>query len=134
MAVNAVLFAAQMISAPLIASYFQEPRVEQIVRVLAVGFLISPFIAMPEALLTRALDFRRRSLVELTANVGPKQPDSGPGASTPKDTTKHSIAHSLHSLGNHGWARLVADAPSLAIELAADIGQAERHKALLAAS
>lgn len=48
-------------SAPLWASFFGEPRVEKVVRVLALGFVLIPFGALPGAILVRNLDVRQTS-------------------------------------------------------------------------
>jgi teichuronic acid exporter len=66
---NVVLFAVQLLGAPLVASAFGEPGIEPLMRVLAVLFLIQPFIVIPSNLLGRDIDFKRRSLVELAASV-----------------------------------------------------------------
>jgi teichuronic acid exporter len=67
--INVALFAIQFLCAPLVASAFGEPGIEPLMRVLAVLFLIQPFIVIPSNLLGRDIDFKRRSLVELAASV-----------------------------------------------------------------
>lgn len=62
---NAALFAVVYCGAPLLAAYYRQPEVTAVVRVLAVGFLLAPFRAVPDALLARDIDFRRRSLLDL---------------------------------------------------------------------
>jgi len=66
LAISAGLCVAQIGAAPLLASYYREPRVTLILIVLAAGFLLVPFTAIPFALLSRAMDFKHRSLSELT--------------------------------------------------------------------
>lgn len=65
LAVSLALCAVQIGLAPLLAAYYLEPRVTLILVVLAAGFLLVPFTAIPYALLSRALDFKYRSLSEL---------------------------------------------------------------------
>jgi O-antigen/teichoic acid export membrane protein len=67
--VNTGLFAILFLTAPLIALYYQEPRVVAIIRVLGIGFVILPFSAIPAALLTREIDFKRKALVELVCSI-----------------------------------------------------------------
>ena len=67
--VNGALFAALFLGAPLVGSYYREPRVVDLSRALALGFLLIPFITVPSALLSRDIDFKRKSLVELVGSV-----------------------------------------------------------------
>jgi O-antigen/teichoic acid export membrane protein len=67
--VNAALFGILSAAAPLIAGFFDEPRLVLIVRVLALQFLLASLAIVPQSLLERRLDFKRRSLVELAATV-----------------------------------------------------------------
>ena len=66
---NAVLFAALFLVAPWIGAYYRDPRIVSICRVLGAGFLLVPLIAVPSALLSRDIDFKRKSIVELVAAV-----------------------------------------------------------------
>ena len=65
--VNGALFLLVYAIAPLIARVFDEPRLVPIVRVLAIQFVLAAFYIIPEALLERRLDFKRRSLVDLSS-------------------------------------------------------------------
>src|SRR5690606_17483586 len=47
------------LSAPLWSSFFGEPRVENVVRVLALGFVFIPFGALPQAVLVRNMEVVR---------------------------------------------------------------------------
>lgn len=47
------------LSAPLWSSFFGEPRVENVVRVLAMGFVFIPFGALPQAVLVRNMEVVR---------------------------------------------------------------------------
>ena len=64
---NAALAALQFFGAPLAASYYGQPQVAELLRVQALLYLATPFIALPEVMMSRALDFRRQALVNLLA-------------------------------------------------------------------
>lgn len=65
LAINVALFAVQYLSAPLLARYYNEPRIVPLLQMLATAFLFIPFSAVPASFLDRALDVRRRALVEM---------------------------------------------------------------------
>jgi len=67
--VNTTLFATAFLAAPLVAAFFVEPRLVSLVQVLAVQFLVSMFTSIPGALLSRRLDFKSTSLLELLGTV-----------------------------------------------------------------
>ncbi|MBD3730935.1 MAG: lipopolysaccharide biosynthesis protein [Sphingomonadales bacterium] len=60
---NCALALAQLLLAPLIAQYYQQPLVAHMLRIQAMLFLTTPFIALPTALLQRRLDFRKQAIV-----------------------------------------------------------------------
>lgn len=62
---NGALAAIQFAAAPLAASYYRQPLVADLLRVQALLFLATPFIALPSALLGRRMDFRREAIVNL---------------------------------------------------------------------
>jgi O-antigen/teichoic acid export membrane protein len=64
---NALLAAIQYFGAPLAAAYYGQPMVADLLRVQALLFLATPFIALPEVMMSRALDFRRQAIVNLLA-------------------------------------------------------------------
>jgi len=64
---NAMLAAIQYFGAPIAAAYYGQPIVADLLRVQALIFLATPFIALPEVIMSRALDFRRQALVNLVA-------------------------------------------------------------------
>jgi O-antigen/teichoic acid export membrane protein len=64
---NGGLALAQILLAPLAAVYFHQPQVADLLRVQALIYLATPFIAVPSALLSRQLDFRRQAKVHMTA-------------------------------------------------------------------
>jgi O-antigen/teichoic acid export membrane protein len=64
---NGGLAVMQWIAAPLVADYYNQPVVADMLRVQALIFLSTPFIALPEVLMGRKLEFRKQAMVNLTA-------------------------------------------------------------------
>lgn len=64
---NGGLALGQLLIAPWAADYYDQPMVADLLRVQALLYLSTPFISIPEALMGRALDFRRPALVNLIA-------------------------------------------------------------------
>jgi O-antigen/teichoic acid export membrane protein len=64
---NAGLALAQFLLAPLAAAYFRQPMITDLLRVQSALYLIMPFIALPQNLLARRLDFKRQGQVNLVA-------------------------------------------------------------------
>lgn len=64
---NAGLAVAQLAMAPLAAAYFRQPIVADLLRVQALLYIATPFIALPYALLARAMDFRKQAQVTLVS-------------------------------------------------------------------
>lgn len=67
--INGLLFLAYFFGSPLIAAYFNEPRLELLAQVLAFVFLLIPFRVIPDALLDRELKFKLKAFAELLASV-----------------------------------------------------------------
>ena len=67
--VHLALAALLALSAPLIAAFYNEPRVEPVVRVLSIQFILAAFAVIPDAQLQRRLEFRNRSLLDLTIAI-----------------------------------------------------------------
>jgi len=67
--VNLVLASAQLLLAPLAAAYYRQPLVADLLRVQALIYLTTPFIALPYALLSRRMDFRIQARVNITASI-----------------------------------------------------------------
>jgi O-antigen/teichoic acid export membrane protein len=55
--------------APLAAAYYRQPMVAQLLQVQALLYLATPFIALPYALLARAMDFRKQAQVNFVSGV-----------------------------------------------------------------
>lgn len=66
---NVALATLQFLAAPLAADYYQQPLVAQMLRIQALIFLTTPFIALPSALLSRTLNFRNQAVVNLACAV-----------------------------------------------------------------
>ena len=67
-ALNGTLAVAQVLIAPLAAAYYRQPEVAQLLRVQALIYLITPFAALPYALLSRAMEFRRQATANIAAS------------------------------------------------------------------
>ena len=63
--VNFCIFVGLFFTSPLIAGFFAESRLELIIKVLSIQFILSSFIVIPQSLLQRKLDLKRKSLVDL---------------------------------------------------------------------
>jgi O-antigen/teichoic acid export membrane protein len=64
---NFGLAALQFALAPAAAAYFRQPLVTDMLRVQVILHLCTPFIMMPQALLSRDIDFRTQARVNLAA-------------------------------------------------------------------
>lgn len=62
---SVLLAGLQILMAPLAAAYYEQPVVADMLRVQALIFLTTPFIALPSSLLARGLQFRNQALVNL---------------------------------------------------------------------
>ncbi|MFK2903233.1 lipopolysaccharide biosynthesis protein [Dyella ginsengisoli] len=58
-----------MLAAPAIASFFHEPRLVDLTRVMALVLPLGAFASVPDALLTMRLDFRARARAEVVASL-----------------------------------------------------------------
>jgi len=65
--VNIALFLLANVLAPLLAVFYKEPRLQPIMHVLSLQFLLLPLCTFPDVQLQRRLEIKRRSLVELSA-------------------------------------------------------------------
>lgn len=66
---STAFFLIQFLGAPLISRFFAEPQLVPIGRVLALMLLMLPWIVVTEALLTRNMQFRAKSLIDLGTTV-----------------------------------------------------------------
>jgi O-antigen/teichoic acid export membrane protein len=58
-----------LVAAPLAATYYREPMVAELLRWQSLIYLSTPFIALPEALMTRELAFRKLAVVNLSTAI-----------------------------------------------------------------
>lgn len=66
---NLALAALQVAAAPLVASYYRQEAVTAILRMQALLYVFTPFIALPYALLARELEFARQARVNILASL-----------------------------------------------------------------
>lgn len=66
---NGALALAQFLAAPLVAAYFRQPLITDILRVQALIYLTVPFNALSYAILSRKMDFRRQAQVRLVGAI-----------------------------------------------------------------
>lgn len=66
---NGGLALIQFLAAPLVALWFEQPLVADLLRVQALLYFAVPFSALPHAILSRKMDFRRPAQVRLAAAV-----------------------------------------------------------------
>ncbi|MDF2494036.1 lipopolysaccharide biosynthesis protein [Sphingomonas sp.] len=66
---NLALGTAQFMLAPLAAAYYRQPEVAHLLRVQALIYIATPFIALPQALLSREMDFRLQGRVNILSSV-----------------------------------------------------------------
>lgn len=59
----------QIAIAPYVAAYYGRPEIADLLRLLAFGYMATPFIIIPEVILSRGLDFRKQAVVNLTAAI-----------------------------------------------------------------
>lgn len=64
---NGGLALIQFLAAPLVALWFEQPLVTDLLRVQSLLYLAVPFCALPHAILSRRMDFRRPAQVRLAA-------------------------------------------------------------------
>lgn len=64
---NVALAVAQILGAPLVAAYYQQPFITEMMRVQALIYLATPFMVVPEVLMSRKLDFRKQAFANLAA-------------------------------------------------------------------
>ncbi|VAW04165.1 Lipopolysaccharide biosynthesis protein [hydrothermal vent metagenome] len=61
----------QLLLAPVAAEYYRQPIIADLLRVQALIYLATPFMVLPEALMTRELEFKKPAIINLiSAAVG----------------------------------------------------------------
>jgi len=66
---NLALAAIQFGCAPFAAAYYRQPMVADLLRVQALLYVATPFIALPYALLSREMDFRKQAQVNFASGI-----------------------------------------------------------------
>jgi len=69
LAIHFLLAAVVLAVAPLVGRFFAEPRVVPVAQVLSVQFVFAAFAVIPDAMLQRRMEFRRRSLLDLSGAI-----------------------------------------------------------------
>lgn len=69
MLLNGGLALVQFLAAPLVALWFEQPMVANLLRVQSLLYLAIPFTALSHAILSRQMDFRRPAQVRLVAAI-----------------------------------------------------------------
>lgn len=67
LATNGGAFLVTVASAPLVARFYDEPRLVAIIAVLATNFLLLSTYVLPSALIVRSLDFRLKARIDVSA-------------------------------------------------------------------
>lgn len=67
--INGALAAVQLLIAPIAAAYYRQPMIADLLRVQALIYVAIPFIAIPEALMVRDLDFRRPAIANFVSSI-----------------------------------------------------------------
>ena len=66
---SVLIYIALFFSAPAISSFFEQPQLINIIRVLTFSFIIQSFVAVQTTILTRELKFRLQMLMQLPASI-----------------------------------------------------------------
>ncbi|BBC72024.1 capsular biosynthesis protein CapK [Altererythrobacter sp. B11] len=66
---NGGLAVIQFATAPLVAAYYEQPMVIDLLRLQALLYLANPFLALSYAVLAREMDFRKQAQANLAAGV-----------------------------------------------------------------
>lgn len=67
--INMALATAQFLVAPFAAAYFRQPLLVDILRMQALLFFTTPFLALPFALLSRELEYRKMAIANLLGSL-----------------------------------------------------------------
>jgi teichuronic acid exporter len=69
MAISLLIYVITYLVAPLVAAFYRREQVTEVLRVLGLVFFLTNLRLVPWNLLTRAVDFKRRSIVEVISNM-----------------------------------------------------------------
>lgn len=65
--INLCSFLFLLLTAPLVATFFDEPRIVSMIRLLSTQFIVVSFAIIPQALQDRAMQFKKRSLIDFVS-------------------------------------------------------------------
>jgi teichuronic acid exporter len=68
-AVSLLIYGLTYLAAPLVAVFYRHDQVTEVLRVLGLVFVLTNLRLVPWNLLTRAVDFKRRSILEVIGNM-----------------------------------------------------------------
>ena len=57
------------VAAPFVAAFYGEPRVTDLIRVTSLGFVVAATFVVPQSLVVRRLDFKRKTTIDVAAQV-----------------------------------------------------------------
>jgi teichuronic acid exporter len=66
---NAAICVVLAAAAPLIAGFYDEPRLVAVIRIASIQFVINGFGLVPDAIMRRSLEFKRLSIVEIASGL-----------------------------------------------------------------
>src|SRR5690606_23963045 len=66
---NGALAVLQFALAPLVADFYRQPLVADLLRVQALLYFATPFLALPYAILSRRMEFRQQAQVRFLASL-----------------------------------------------------------------
>jgi O-antigen/teichoic acid export membrane protein len=66
---NIILGIAQVIAAPFVAAYYKQPVLTNIIYAQSAIYVLTPFIALPQVLLARTLNFRAQAKADLAGAI-----------------------------------------------------------------
>lgn len=66
LAVGVLVYLGFFVTAPLVARFFDDPLYTDLIRVSTLSFLLRPLVAMRNAWLNRAMEFKSRTIVDVT--------------------------------------------------------------------
>jgi O-antigen/teichoic acid export membrane protein len=66
---NCGIAGLQIAIAPYVAAYYGRPEIADLLHLLAFVYVATPFIIIPEVILSRGLDFKKQAIVNLTAAI-----------------------------------------------------------------
>jgi O-antigen/teichoic acid export membrane protein len=67
--VSVLIYGLTYLAAPLVAAFYRHEHVTEVLRVLGLVFILTNLRLVPWNLLTRAVDFKRRSIIEVVSNM-----------------------------------------------------------------